>query len=88
MRPTLYSGEKELKNLLKYADKHDLAFPAGRLLATKEELKIGGMKLAVSHVPGHTLGHIACWLRDYKTAFTGDLIFPLGCGSLFEGEGK
>lgn len=36
-------------------------------------------------VPGHTLGHTALYLRDYSVLFSGDTLFSLGCGRLFEG---
>ena len=35
------------------------------------------------HVPGHTLTHVA--YVGNGTAFTGDTLFSLGCGRLFEG---
>ena len=36
-------------------------------------------------VPGHTLGHTALYLHDYRVLFSGDTLFSLGCGRLFEG---
>lgn len=36
-------------------------------------------------VPGHTLGHTALYFRDYDILFSGDTLFSLGCGRLFEG---
>ena len=35
--------------------------------------------------PGHTLGHIGLYLKNEKMLFSGDTIFSLGCGRLFEG---
>ena len=36
-------------------------------------------------MPGHTLGHIVFHAPDDRLAFVGDVLFPLGCGRLFEG---
>lgn len=35
--------------------------------------------------PGHTLGHIAYHLPHHQALFSGDVIFSMGCGRLFEG---
>ena len=39
----------------------------------------------VMHVPGHTLGHICFYFYKEKSIFTGDTLFSLGCGKIFEG---
>ena len=39
----------------------------------------------VFHVPGHTSGHIAYYFYKEKKIFTGDTLFSLGCGRIFEG---
>ena len=36
-------------------------------------------------VPGHTQGHIAFHFADDAAIFTGDTLFAMGCGRLFEG---
>ena len=40
----------------------------------------------VMHVPGHTSGHICFHFFNEKTVFTGDTLFSLGCGRIFEGS--
>ncbi len=40
----------------------------------------------VMHVPGHTLGHICFYFFNKKIVFTGDTLFSLGCGRVFEGS--
>lgn len=45
-----------------------------------------GSSFQVLHIPGHTLGHIAFYSADLRTIFTGDTLFSLGCGRLFEGS--
>lgn len=47
------------------------------------ELADAGLRFSVMHVPGHTLSHIV--YVGEGVAFTGDTLFSLGCGRLFEG---
>ncbi len=39
----------------------------------------------IYHVPGHTSGHVAFHFFKEKKIFTGDTLFSLGCGRIFEG---
>jgi len=39
----------------------------------------------IIHIPGHTSGHICFYFEKEKIAFTGDTLFSLGCGRIFEG---
>ena len=39
----------------------------------------------IIHIPGHTTGHICFHFFQNKLAFTGDTLFSLGCGKIFEG---
>ena len=39
----------------------------------------------VIHIPGHTSGHICFYFFNEKKIFTGDTLFSLGCGRIFEG---
>ena len=39
----------------------------------------------IIHIPGHTLGHICFFFHKDKSVFTGDTLFSLGCGKIFEG---
>ena len=39
----------------------------------------------VFDIPAHTRGHIAFWFEADKAVFTGDTMFAMGCGRLFEG---
>lgn len=53
----------------------------GDLVALKD---IGTAKIL--ETPGHTLGSICYYISDLKVVFTGDTLFSLGCGRLFEGS--
>lgn len=39
----------------------------------------------ILELPGHTLGHIAFYEEKQNWLFSGDVLFGLGCGRLFEG---
>ncbi len=47
--------------------------------------ELGEQKARIISTPGHTLGGICFYFEDSKTVFTGDTLFSMGCGRLFEG---
>jgi len=53
-----------------------------------EQWIFGKSKVRILHIPGHTLGHICFFFESEKIAFTGDTLFSLGCGRIFEGDHK
>ena len=55
------------------------------LLKDGQEFKIGNLNFKTIFIPGHTSGHIAFYLKKEKIIFTGDTLFSLGCGRIFEG---
>ena len=57
-------------------------------LKDNEEWKFGSSVIKIIHIPGHTLGHICFFFEKEKIAFTGDTLFSLGCGRIFEGDHK
>ena len=54
-------------------------------VAEGDTVAIGDHVARVMTVPGHTQGHIAFHLADDGVIFTGDTLFAMGCGRLFEG---
>ena len=54
-------------------------------LKEKQKFKIGNTSFEVIFIPGHTKGHIAFHFKNEKIIFTGDTLFSLGCGRVFEG---
>ena len=42
----------------------------------------------IYHIPGHTTGHIAFHFFKENKIFTGDTLFSLGCGRIFEGTNE
>ena len=55
------------------------------LVDDNEIWKKDNFEAKIYHIPGHTLGHIAFHFFKEKKIFTGDTLFSLGCGRLFEG---
>ena len=58
------------------------------LLKDGQEFKIGNLDFKTIFIPGHTSGHIAFYFKKEKVIFTGDTLFSLGCGRVFEGTHK
>tara|TARA_Y100000590_G_scaffold70231_1_gene76642 strand:+ start:191 stop:955 length:765 start_codon:yes stop_codon:yes gene_type:complete len=50
-----------------------------------DQFSLGETEFKIMHIPGHTLGHIAFYSQKNKVIFTGDTLFSLGCGRIFEG---
>ena len=57
-------------------------------LKNNEQWSFGNSTVKILHIPGHTLGHICFFFEKEKIAFTGDTLFSLGCGRIFEGDHK
>ena len=55
------------------------------LLENNEIWKNENFEAKIIHIPGHTSGHICFYFFKEKIAFTGDTLFSLGCGRIFEG---
>ncbi len=51
-----------------------------------DSFDFGGKSVQVIHTPGHTSDMLNYFIADEKVAFTGDTLFALGCGRLFEGD--
>lgn len=66
------------------ADAHRLP-PLDIALSEGETHDFAGHEVQVFDVSGHTIGHVAYYIPDAGTAFTGDSLMALGCGRVFEG---
>ena len=86
-------GNAYLKKLYKakvvgfYGDKHRIP-GIDITLKDNEKWNFGNSIVKILHIPGHTLGHICFFFEKEKIAFTGDTLFSLGCGRIFEGDHK
>ena len=54
-------------------------------LENNQNWKRDAFEAKIYHIPGHTTGHIAFHFFKEKKIFTGDTLFSLGCGRIFEG---
>ena len=50
--------------------------------------KFGNETVKIEHAPGHTAGHVFYHFQRNKLVFVGDIVFPMGCGRIFEGSAK
>ena len=55
------------------------------LLNDKETWVDKNFEAKIIYIPGHTLGHICFYFYKEQSVFTGDTLFSLGCGRIFEG---
>jgi len=54
-------------------------------LSDKEIWRSKNFETKIYHIPGHTSGHICYHFFKQNILFTGDTLFSLGCGRIFEG---
>jgi hydroxyacylglutathione hydrolase len=57
-----------------------------RIVAGGDRARIGAIEAELHDIPAHTAGHVAFHLPSERVAFTGDTLFAMGCGRLFEGD--
>jgi hydroxyacylglutathione hydrolase len=50
-----------------------------------DAVTVGALQGMVMETSGHTLGHISYYFPEVKLLFSGDVLFSLGCGRVFEG---
>ena len=55
-------------------------------LTQGDEFTFSDQKVKVIHTPGHTTDMINFYLPNQNTLFSGDTLFALGCGRIFEGN--
>ena len=86
-------GNKELKKKYKSVvigyknDAHRI--PEIDILVEDGQIwKKDNFEAKIFHIPGHTSGHICFHFYKDNFLFTGDTLFSLGCGRLFEGTYK
>ena len=83
-------GNKKLKekygaNIVGFKGDQDKIPEIDILVNDQEIWKYEDFEAKIIHVPGHTLGHICFHFYNNKSVFTGDTLFSLGCGKIFEG---
>ena len=89
----LQEKEQKLKNEEQIRKQEELKQKEDQLKLKEKELrkkdkevwKKNNFEFKVFHIPGHTSGHICFNFYKEKILFTGDTLFSLGCGRIFEG---
>ncbi len=54
-------------------------------LFDNDKFKLGNSTADILPLFGHTIGHIGYSFKNDNILFSGDMVFPLGCGRVFEG---
>ena len=83
-------GNKDLKKkynsvVIGYKDDASRIPGIDILLNNNQIWKADNFEAKIMHIPGHTTGHISFHFFKEKLIFTGDTLFSLGCGKIFEG---
>lgn len=52
-----------------------------------DSFAFAGHTVELIHTPGHTLDMLNFYIPEVRAVFTGDTLFVMGCGRLFEGGG-
>ena len=83
-------GNKELKKrynskVVGFKDYKNRIPEIDILVENNQIWKEENFEAKIYHIPGHTTGHIAFHFFKEKKIFTGDTLFSLGCGRIFEG---
>ncbi|WP_375403053.1 hydroxyacylglutathione hydrolase [uncultured Sphingomonas sp.] len=56
-----------------------------RTVGEADVVTLGEHRATVIETPGHTLGHVVFHFAEAGLLFSGDTLFAMGCGRLFEG---
>lgn len=72
----IYAPEKEQK-MISFADDY---------LQEGDLVHEAGFEFKILDLSGHTFGHIAYWEEKQNWLFSGDVLFSLGCGRIFDGR--
>lgn len=67
------------------ADSADRIGNVDETVSDGDRFTFGSLEVHCIATPGHTLDQISFWIPDASVAFTGDTLFALGCGRIFEG---
>ena len=83
-------GNKELKKkynskIIGFKNDKDRIPEIDILVENNQIWRKENFEAKIYHIPGHTSGHIAFHFFKEKKIFTGDTLFSLGCGKIFEG---
>ena len=58
------------------------------IIKDKDIIDLNFIKIKVIDTPGHTIDHVVFYNEENNLLFSGDTLFRLGCGRIFEGSYK
>ena len=58
---------------------------SSQVVRNNDQINLSFLSLKVIATPGHTLDHLSFYDEHNKILFSGDALFRLGCGKVFEG---
>tara|TARA_B100000965_G_scaffold290690_1_gene248498 strand:+ start:297 stop:1058 length:762 start_codon:yes stop_codon:yes gene_type:complete len=67
-----------------FAEDNKIPLP-DKPLKQDEVFELIGHKFQLIHTPGHTLLHVNYFIPNHNILFSGDTLFNIGCGRMFEG---
>ncbi len=77
--------EKYNLQIIAPADEFDKVPLADIKAKNNTPITINDIQITPIHSPGHTLGHMIYYIKEENALFTGDVLFNLCVGGLFEG---
>lgn len=77
-------GKVSLQVYAPAREKAEIPF-ADHYVLPEDLISVMGLDFQVLPLPGHTHGHIAFYSAKESWLFSGDVLFSLGCGRIFEG---
>lgn len=69
------------------ADQHRIQ-NIDKTVSDGDKFRLGDEEIHVIETPGHTSGHVAFYAPQSQALFSGDTLFVMGCGRLFEGTAE
>lgn len=57
-------------------------------VTAEDKISFGDEEITIFDTPGHTAGHICFYFPSSKILFSGDTLFSMGCGRIFEGTAE
>ena len=84
------AGVKDILNEIKvpvYSPNKEIECTT-KIVEDKDILEINSIKIEVISTPGHTIDHVVFYIKQNNILFSGDTLFRLGCGRVFEGTKK
>ena len=66
----------------------DAVTPTHKIISDGDELQVCGRHLLVLYTPGHAFNHVSLYCQELDALFSGDVLFALGCGRLFDGSAQ